>query len=81
VAIRYKGTCCEEIVDIEANSAERARKRCLEMMEENRVALEKAEKNGIYISRVVADCRLHNMNWRDEFVQCVNLNLGSENEV
>lgn len=81
VAIRYKESCCEEIVEIEADSAEKARRRCLEMVEENRIALEKSAKNGIYISRSIADCRLHKMHWRDEFIPCVNLNLRSENEV
>lgn len=81
VAIRYKESCCEEIVDIEADSAEKARRRCSEMVEENRIALERSAKNGIYISRSIADCRLHNMHWTYEFIQCVNLNLGSEDEV
>jgi hypothetical protein len=79
VAIRYKEGCCEEIVEIEADSAEKARKRCSEMIEENRIAVEKSAKNGIYISKSIAECRLHNLDWRDEFVMCLNLN--SENEV
>ncbi|NBT57280.1 hypothetical protein EBT16_00690 [bacterium] len=79
VAVRYKGSCCEDIVEIEADSAEKARKRCSEMVEENRIAVEKSAKKGIYISRSIVDCRLHNLDWRDEFIQCMNLN--SENEV
>lgn len=81
MAIRYRESCCEEIVEIEASSAEKARKRCSEMVEENRIALENLEKNGIYISRSIAECRLHNMHWKDEFVQCMNLNSDSENIV
>ena len=81
MAIRYKEGCCEEIVEIEADSAEKARKRCSEMMEENRIAVEKSAKNGIYISKSIAECRLHNLYWRDELIQCMNLNLNSENEV
>lgn len=80
VAIRYGESCCEEIIEIEADSAERARKRCSEIVDENRMALEKFAKNGIYISKSIAECRLYNLNWRDEFIQCMNLN-GSENEV
>lgn len=81
MAIRYKESCCEEIVEIEASSAEKARKRCSEMVEENRIALEISAKNGIYISRSIAECRLHNMHWKDEFIQCMNLRLDSEDEV
>jgi hypothetical protein len=79
VAIRYKESCCEEIVEIDADSAERARRRCSEMVEENRISLEKAAENGIYISRSIAECKLHNMHWKDEFIKCMN--MGSENEV
>ncbi len=81
VAIRYKESCCEEIVEIEASSAEKARKKCSEMVEENRIALERSAKNGIYISKSIAECRLHNMHWKDEFTQCMNLNPSSEDEV
>jgi len=81
VAIKYKESCCEEIVEIEAESAEKARKRCSEMVEENRVAVDMCAKKGVYVSRSIADCRLYKMDWRDEFIKCMNIASGSENEV
>lgn len=81
VAIRYKESCCEEIVEIEADSAERARKRCSEMVEENKKAMDRCAKNGIYISRSIAECKLQNMHWKDEFIRCMNVAGKSENEV
>lgn len=81
VAVSYRNSCCEEIIEIEAESAEKARKRCSEIVEENKAMIDRCIAKGIYVSRAIADCRLHNMHWSLELVQCMNMTSESEKEV
>jgi hypothetical protein len=81
VAVRYEGGCCEEILEIEADSAEKARRICSEMISENNSLMEEYSKKGIYISKVIKECRLHQLEWRDELNQCANMSLNLENDV
>lgn len=81
MAVRYEGVCCEEILEIEADSAEKARKKCSEMVSENKSLIEEYSRKGIYVSKVIKECRLHQLDWRDEFIPCMNMSLNLENEV
>jgi hypothetical protein len=76
-SIKCEGVCYEEVVALEAESAEKARAICQRMVDENKKMTNVAEKKGIYISRRIAECKLINLDWRMEFAQCSILN--SEN--
>ena len=71
LALKYAGSSSEDIVEFEAKSPSAAREKCREVMEENRVFLERAEKLNIYVSKVIEACRLCSYDYKLEIL-CID---------
>jgi hypothetical protein len=75
VSIIYFGCCCEETIELAADNYEQARKKCLELVEQNHELIDLMAEKNIFISKRIKDCVLHRSDWRDDIA--INLEVPS----
>ena len=76
IAIKYQGISAEEIVEFEAPTPSVAKKKCEEVMGDNREFVERLNGRGIYTSKVVQSCSLCPYDFRLDVLGCdIILNL------
>lgn len=79
IAVKYKNYSFEEILEIDADSVEKAKTKCEEIKQENHELIEKLSGKNIYSSKIIEDCRLYKVDkeekiekpkihWRDELI-------------
>lgn len=69
------------VVEIEAESSEEARRICQKIKDDNESLVRTSEKFNVYISNQIQECSLYKLDWRDEFLKCLNLGEKSENDI
>mgnify|MGYP003350508718 CR=1 FL=1 len=70
IAIKYQGVSAEEIVEFEAPTPSVAKKKCEEVMNENKDFVERLNRHGIYTSKVAQSCSLCPYDFRFDFLGC-----------
>lgn len=72
ILVKYKNHS-DRILEIEADSPEAARRMCVKIKEENTANIIRAKAHNIYISNEIEECVLYKLDWRDEFITCMNM--------
>lgn len=58
----------EEFKIINAKTISEAKKICEQMCKENKETIEKCTSKNIYTTRIIKECTICNLNWRDELL-------------
>lgn len=73
--IYYENCNTEESIEIEADTLNKAKEKCEEIKTKNNELVVEIGKKNIYTNRVVKNCKLKNINWRDELL---SIDIGIE---
>lgn len=63
----------EELRIIEAKSSSEAKKICEQIYIENKEIIERCASKNIYTTRIIKECSIYGINWRDELLGCLDL--------
>lgn len=66
--ISYENCYFEETIEIDAETLGKARIKCEEIKTKNNELVAEISKKNIYTNRVIKNCELKNINWRDELL-------------
>ena len=72
IAVFYRDCNFEEIIEIEAESLEKAKEQCGEIKENNIKNIEYLKSRNIYTNRIIRECKIHNANWKEELLKSLN---------
>jgi hypothetical protein len=84
IAIKYRGVSAEDIVKFDAASPSVAKKKCEEVLSQNKEFVERLERSGVYTSKVMESCRLCRYDYTLDVLGCaaiLNTAKDSENNI
>jgi hypothetical protein len=74
IKITYKNYNFEEVLQINAESLEKAKQKCQQIKDENKEIIEKFKNKNIYVSKQISDC-ICEADWREELINSLNIKL------
>lgn len=80
VILTYENHSFEEILQINADSAEKAKLKCEEIKQQNQDLIERLKNKNIYISKKIKDC-ICKVDWREELIESIDKKLKLENDI
>lgn len=72
IAVSFVDHNFEEIIEIEARSLKEASEKCEKIKKDNEEMIKHLESKNIYTTRVIEDCKIQKLDWRDDVSRCVS---------
>jgi hypothetical protein len=72
VAISFVNYSFEEVIEIEASSIKEASKKCEKIKKDDEKMIKHLESKNVYTSRIIKECRVCKVNWKEDLLRCAN---------